>query len=174
MSLMSINTTSFTNTDGLEMHTALSNRIPEPESFSYSLCLMHCNHKTISVDEKASDLSLSDKFETGKHQSIHPSSSTCNFVFTSRITDIPERIFDLFCSSVNEHKIITQSPPIRQNRGNWRGGKYWSCYTISNRSIGSVHHKTLFPKCTKTIDNDLVHCPPLSANCSASFQAPEF
>ena len=174
MSLMSINTTSFTSTEGLEMHTALSNRIPEPESFSDPLCPMHCNHKTISVDEKASDLSLSDKFETGKHQSIHPSFSTCNFVFTSRITDIPERNFDLFPMPVNEHKIITQSPPIRQHIGNWKGGKYWSCYTISNRSIGSVHHLTLFQKCTKSMDNDLVHGPPLSANCSASFQAPEF
>ena len=91
MSLMNINTTSSTSTEGLEMNTALSNRIPEPESFSDSLCQLHCNHKTISVDEKASDLSLSDKFETGKHQSIHPSFSTCNFVFTSGITDIPER-----------------------------------------------------------------------------------
>ncbi len=128
MSQMSINTTSFTSTEGLEMHTALSNRIPVPESFSDSLCPMHCNHKTISVNEKARDLSLSDKFETGKHQSIHPSFSTCNFVFTSRITDIPERNFDLFPMPVNEHKIITQSPPIRQHIGNWKGGKYWSCY----------------------------------------------
>ena len=72
MSLMSINTTSFTSTEGLEMHTALSNRIPEPESFSDSLCLLHCNHKTISVDEKASDRSLRDKFETSEYQSIRP------------------------------------------------------------------------------------------------------
>lgn len=174
MSLMNINTTSSTSTEGLEMNIALSNRIPEPESFSDSLCPMHCNHKTISVDLKASDLSLSDKFETGKHQSIHPSFSTCNFVFTSRITDIPERNFDLFPMPVNEHKSITQSPPIRQHLGNWKGGNYWSCYTISNRSIGSVDHLTPFPKYTKTKDSNSVHGPPLSGIYSASFQALEF
>jgi hypothetical protein len=174
---MSINTTSFTSTDGLEMNTALSNCIPEPESFSDSLCPMRCPLTTRSINGKASNLPLRDKFDSGESKSIHlsfSSFSTCNFITTSRITDIPERNSDLFSMPVNEHKIITQSPPIRQNRGNWRGGKYWSCYTISNRSIGSVHHKTLFPKCTKTMDNDLVHGPPLSANCSASFQAPEF
>ena len=171
---MNINTTSSTSTEGLEMNTALSNRIPEPESFSDSLCLLHCNHKTISVDEKASERSLRDKFETSEYQSIRPSFSTCNFVTTSRITDIPDRNFDLFSMPVNKNKIITQSPPIRQHHGNWKGGKYWSCYAISNRSIGSVHHLAPFPKYTKTKDSNSVHGPPLSGICSASFQAPEF
>ena len=156
------------------MNIALSNRIPESESFSDSLCPMHCTLTTTSVDGKASDRSLRDKFETGEHQSIRLSFSTCNFVTTSRITDIPERNFDLFSMPVNEHKIITQSPPIRQHSRNWKGGDYWNYYTISNRSIGSVRHFTPFPKYTKTKDSNLVNSLPLTGICSTSFQAPEF
>ena len=174
MSMMSISITSFTNTDRLEMHIGLFKSIPEPESFSYSLCPMHCTLTTTSVDGKTSNISMSYKFETGEHQSIRPSFSSCNFVTTSHISDIKERVFDLFCTSVNDHKFITQSPPIRQHRGNWKGSNYWYFYTISNRSIGSVHHLTLFQKCTKIRDSDLVHGPPLSGNYSASFLIPEF
>ena len=169
MSLMSISSTSFAGTDRLEMHTTLFNRISEPESFSDSLCPMHCTHTTISVDGKASNLSLSDKFETGKHQSIQLSFLTCSFATTPRNSDIPERNFDLLPTSVNEHKFITQSHPIRQHSGNWKCYNYVSCYSkqfielqsqpnqVSREKFNGI---SLFASCATSIDGVLNHFDP--------------
>ena len=161
MSLMSIRTTSFTSTEGLEINTASSNRIPEPESFSDSSCPMHCK-LTTTVDGKASILSLSYKFETGEHQSIRPSFSTGNFITTSRITDKPEINFDHFFIFVNEQKFITQSSPGTLECESRQNDCHKPYYSISNSRIGSAHHLTSFRQCSKIKDSDLAHTPPFS------------
>ena len=169
MSLMSISTTSFAGRDRLEMHKALSSRISDPESFSDSWCPMHCTYTTISVGRKASSHSVSDKFETAKHQSIHLSFSTCSFVTTPGNSDIPDRNLDLFPTSVNEHKSITQSPPIRQHRGNWNCYNYWSCYSNEFIELQSQPNQvfrenfngiSLFASTSTSIDGVLNHFDP--------------
>ena len=144
------------------MNTALSNGIPEFESFSDSLCPMRCTLTTISVNGKPSNLSLRDKFETGEHQSIRPSFSTCNFITTSRITDKPEINFDHFFIFVNEQKFITQSSPGTLECESWQNDCHKPYYSISNSRIGSAHHLTSFRQCSKLKDSDLAHAPPFS------------
>lgn len=159
---MSISITSFTNTDRLEMHIGLFKSIPEPESFSYSLCPMHCTLTTTSVDGKTSNISMSYKFETGEHQSIRPSFSTGNFITTSRITDKPEINFDHFFIFVNEQKFITQSSPGTLECESRQNDCHKPYYSISNSRIGSAHHLTSFRQCSKIKDSDLAHAPPFS------------
>jgi hypothetical protein len=131
---------------------------------------MHCTLTTTSVDGKASDLSLSYKFETGEHQSIRPSFLTCNIITTLRITDKPEINFALFFIFANEHKFITQSSLGTLECESWQNDCHKPYYSISSSSIGCVHHLTSPHQCSKLKDGDLAHAPPFSGNYSDTFQ----